>query len=243
VPPLRQEAPAEEKEDACLEADIRQVLMLAREDGASSPDAEGGFQWKRLALAAGGLVAAAGLIGALAGSWVRGDEQAQADPAVTRPLSSAKHPNVVAPSATVIPANTLEPQAEPSGHTDAAARRTAPSVASRRLAILPTQEADESQAVAGGAQESPAAEVASDQLATEDSQPAAAEPVAASLPLPATIVARTIERIGFACGHVDSTTAVEGAAPGTFKVTCSSGQTYQAAPVRGRYHFRRWGTH
>jgi len=26
---------------------------------------------------------------------------------------------------------------------------------------------------------------------------------------------------------------------GVFKVTCSSGHSYQAAPVRGRYHFRR----
>jgi hypothetical protein len=53
-------------------------------------------------------------------------------------------------------------------------------------------------------------------------------------------VARTIERIGYACGDVASTARVEGEAPGVFKVTCTSGQSYRAAPVRGRYHFRRW---
>jgi hypothetical protein len=77
---------------------------------------------------------------------------------------------------------------------------------------------------------------ASDPLAVDAP---AAQPVAASLPLPNSVIARTIERIGYSCGAVSSTAAVEGAAPGTFKVTCSSGQSYQAAPVRGRYHFRR----
>ena len=53
------------------------------------------------------------------------------------------------------------------------------------------------------------------------------------------LVARTIERIGYSCGQVASTSAVEGAA-GVYKVTCTSGQTYRAAPVHGRYRFRRW---
>ena len=56
-----------------------------------------------------------------------------------------------------------------------------------------------------------------------------------------TLVARTIERIGYSCGQVASTSAVEGAA-GVYKVTCTSGQTYRAAPVHGRYRFRRWGS-
>jgi hypothetical protein len=73
------------------------------------------------------------------------------------------------------------------------------------------------------------------------SQPAAV-PVAADLPLPKRVVARTIERIGYSCGSVVSSTAIEGE-PGAYTVTCSSGQTYQASPVHGRYRFRRSRKH
>jgi hypothetical protein len=55
------------------------------------------------------------------------------------------------------------------------------------------------------------------------------------------VVARTIDRIGYSCGGVASTSPVEGEAPGVFKVTCTSGQSYQAKPVNGRYRFRRLG--
>lgn len=64
--------------------------------------------------------------------------------------------------------------------------------------------------------------------------------LAAKLPLPNHVVARTIERIGYACGDVASVVALEGGEPGEYKVTCTSGQSYQARPVHGRYHFRRW---
>jgi hypothetical protein len=63
---------------------------------------------------------------------------------------------------------------------------------------------------------------------------------AASLPLSDRTVARTIERIGYRCGQVVGTSHVEGEASGVFKVVCSSGQSYQAKPVRGRYRFGRW---
>ena len=61
----------------------------------------------------------------------------------------------------------------------------------------------------------------------------------AGLPLPNAVIARTIERIGYSCGTIGSTVAVAGGAPGVFNVTCSSGHSYQATPVRGRYRFRR----
>ena len=64
--------------------------------------------------------------------------------------------------------------------------------------------------------------------------------VPATMPLPHRVVAQTIERIGYACGDVASTTAGDKA--GEFTVTCTSGQAYQATPVRGRYHFRRLGS-
>jgi hypothetical protein len=60
------------------------------------------------------------------------------------------------------------------------------------------------------------------------------------MPLPKAVIARTIGRIGYPCGQVASTTAVDGAS-GAFKVTCTSGHSYRAAPVRGRYRFRRLG--
>jgi hypothetical protein len=34
---------------------------------------------------------------------------------------------------------------------------------------------------------------------------------------------------------------MDGEAPGTFKVTCTSGDSYRATPVNGRYRFRRLG--
>jgi hypothetical protein len=68
-----------------------------------------------------------------------------------------------------------------------------------------------------------------------DVEPAATAP-AASLPLSNRVIARTIERIGYRCGDVASTSQILGKA---FTVTCTSGHSYRAAPVRGRYHFRR----
>jgi hypothetical protein len=98
---------------------------------------------------------------------------------------------------------------------------------------------------------SPAAEVAAvekpaDPLAALPQQASAAAddsaPVAvadAKLPLPKATIARTIERIGYSCGTVASAATINAAA-GVFKITCSSGDSYRAAPVGGRYHFRRW---
>jgi len=81
--------------------------------------------------------------------------------------------------------------------------------------------------------------VAAAPAASADAEtPAPAEVTPASMPLPSSVVARTIKRIGYACGSVASTSAVEGS-PGVFTVTCTSGHSYQATPVKGRYRFRR----
>jgi hypothetical protein len=61
------------------------------------------------------------------------------------------------------------------------------------------------------------------------------------MPLPNSVIASTIGRIGYPCGQVASATPAEGAAPGVFKVTCTSGHSYRATPVNGRYRFRRLG--
>jgi hypothetical protein len=110
--------------------------------------------------------------------------------------------------------------ARPKRRAPAAARITAPP--SSRLASLEKQ--------------------LTEPVAQADAQTTEAAPipaVAAGLPLSNRAVASTIARIGYPCGEVASTTA--GATPGVFTVTCTSGHSYQAAPVRGRYHFRRLG--
>ena len=80
-------------------------------------------------------------------------------------------------------------------------------------------------------------EIASEQAAVESPS---VEATSARMPLPNAVIARTIGRIGYPCGQVASTTAMDGAS-GAFKVTCTSGHSYRAAPVRGRYRFRRLG--
>lgn len=92
-----------------------------------------------------------------------------------------------------------------------------------------------------------APQVASDteQSPTEDEPATVSAQVgltSTKLPLPEATIARTIQRIGYGCGRVVSATGVEGE-DGVFKVTCSSGDAYRAAPVGGRYHFRRWASH
>ena len=96
----------------------------------------------------------------------------------------------------------------------------------------------ESQPVEIAAGESPArGESPSIDTTPADSAPTAT--VQAKMPLPNATIARTLARIGYACGSVSSIVADAG--PGVFKITCSSGDSYRAAPVGGRYHFRRLG--
>jgi DnaJ-like protein len=87
-------------------------------------------------------------------------------------------------------------------------------------------------------------QTAADTLAEADvatgSDPARAPASNAKLPLPNATIARTIERIGYRCGRVVSTSAVEGAA-GVYNIACASGDSYRATPLHGRYHFRRSG--
>jgi hypothetical protein len=79
-------------------------------------------------------------------------------------------------------------------------------------------------------------EISSEEVAALTSQ---VSEMSAKMPLSDATVARTLSRIGYSCGKVASTSAVEGAS-GVFKVTCTSGQSYKATPVGGRYRFRRW---
>jgi hypothetical protein len=193
--------------------------------------------WRRAALVVGGIVAVAGLVGALGGLSVRDAEQSQrAEPAVTvrlpsvdpRPSASVPSPEKAGEGIVFQPAHFVgsEPVA-------GRMRRASPP---KRPAPPVQPQVDQSATLASAPDENAPKVATSDPLAIGTP---AAQPVAASLPLPNNVIARTIERIGYACGEVSSTAAVEDA-PGTFKIICSSGHAYQAKPVRGRYRFRRW---
>jgi curved DNA-binding protein CbpA len=182
---------------------------------------ERSFDWRRPALAAGGLLAGAAFIGGVAGlSVTHNEETAQAQPGVTVALPEAKLQATGAAAAPAPVEGSIERPAQ--WHVRAPAR-----VALHRKTL------EEQRAASGDQGSAPPDELASDPLAPQP----AVQPLAAKLPLPGSVVARTIERIGYSCGEVVASEA--GGAPGVFKVTCSSGQSYQATPVHGRYRFRR----
>ena len=106
-------------------------------------------------------------------------------------------------------------------------------------AAEPEKKLDEPVAAAVAPAGAPEQAVADAPVGDPTPAPAAAA-AAARMPLPNATIAQTIHKIGYACGTVTSTSAVDGAT-GVFKITCSSGASYQASPVGGRYHFRRWG--
>lgn len=222
--PVRAAAP--ERPADSLEPDIRELLLRPEE-----PQVEDrAFDWRRPVLAVGGLVVAAGVIGASAGLWVKGDvDSAQSEPALTVGIPAAR-----AHAAAAAPEPAVE-AAVPEGHARAAVptgrtKRAGPPLRLAQRPPVESQPAD-NQFVESATEQAAAGE---DPLA-----PAPAPAVAADLPLPGKVVARTIERIGYSCGSVTSSSAIEGTS-GVFKVTCSSGQTYRAAPVHGRYRFKRW---
>jgi len=189
--------------------------------------------WRRPAAIAGGLVVAVAAVGALAGLDAGNDAQsALPTAAVTAAVPEAKS---VAATATR--------SAEPAlrfGALDVQPQRPSRHAVARRVERAPA--APRAPGLADLQLDSPPSETSAAQTPVEQ---AAAEPVApaavvsASMPLPAATIARTIGRIGYACGRVASTTEIEGEGSGVYKVTCSSGRSYRAAPVRGRYHFRR----
>lgn len=191
---------------------------------------------RRPALVALGAIAAAGLIGAIAGASVGAQEQAPAAKrvTVTLPVAAPKPSGTMdAPIATAAISETpMRRPARAGADTARASDQRAERrqlATSTRLAVETSPLADGSLALAAAASSDVPAESAAD----------APKAISASMPLPGRVIARTIARIGYSCGTVVSTTTAEGAAPGVYNVACSSGQTFQATPVRGRYRFRR----
>ena len=193
------------------------------------------FDWRRIGIGAGALVAVAGLFGVWAGSEVGNDNPP---------------PPTEAASKTMLPPATPFPESLNDGQAaEPAVMPPTPRVA-RTIAVVPAARAVRNQRPAEtlDGQPSEATEPASSQIAASDPLAPTAEQApqelvsaavkAASMPLPNRTIARTIERIGYSCGQVASTDAVEGQA-GVFTVSCTSGHAYQARPVNGRYRFKR----
>jgi len=191
---------------------------------------EQGFDWRRPAVAGSLVIAAVALFGAWAGVQAGNDAEDGAGTAVTVPVPGAKAKPIAAaqsdPEAdpTSTPAIAFTPQPRPRS----VARKTAPT--EPRVA---EQVAVHRQAPTGPFEEIAAAQAVEAAPALTD---APAETTQASMPLSHAAIARTIARIGYRCGSVASTSQILGK---MFKVTCTSGDSYRASPVNGRYRFKR----
>jgi hypothetical protein len=221
--PAREQAPSVSLEQ--LVREIRASGKAEKERPQNSGDRP--IEWRRPAMAVGGLVVGVGLLGGLAGVVAGGAARDSVTVAVPAAKPAAKAQLMPAPLA----ASLVETPPQPV-RPDAAVARAARSRAVPQPGFAEKELVDLSQA-------SHAVTGPTTQLADATSEQAVAEVVPASLPLPKAVIARTIDRIGYSCGEVASATPAEG--QGAFKITCTSGQSYQAAPVRGRYHFRRLG--
>jgi hypothetical protein len=193
--------------------------------------------WRPIGIAAA-VIVAVGLLGAWAGSNASDASEPQ-QPARTVTVAL---PQPTTPRTVIAPAGTgVEVQRE---------QRTRPAVAVARVESVPL--ARSHRVLADQQPQAPLSEPRETQAnASNPNADASAEAIAqaapiaadaAHLPLANAVIARTIGRIGYACGQVAATAAIDGEAPGVFKVTCTSGQSYRAAPVGGRYHFKRLGS-
>lgn len=215
------------------------VPMAPRMDAQMWIDAEPrALDLKRPALIGLGAVIAAGLIGAIAGASADDRDQQPPPPkrgvTVALPDAASQVEAVAAAPAPV--ANVAARQSERPGRAEAIVKDQRP--ARQQVAALSAQPAELSQLAESAL---PAPGLAGAENVQSEPETAVPKFVEAKLPLPNNVIARTIARIGYPCGSVVSTTSVEGAGAGVYKVACSSGQTYQATPVRGRYRFRRAG--
>ena len=194
-------------------APMQQRLLPLEEDGSG--------EWKRPLMIGGAIFLAVGIMGVIAGVWASKDVESKVP---------ASPPLIEAPAEAHPVTSTLPPAADPATQQQPAQpARTAAPKASRA-----SPEVKRVPAVAERAEDVP--EIPSEKVAAIVAPP---DETPASMPLSNATVARTIGRIGYSCGEVTSTSTVDGQ-PGVFKVTCTSGQSYKAAPVRGRYRFSRW---
>ena len=186
---------------------------------------EQGFDWRRPAVAGSLLIAAVALFGAWAGVQAGNDAEDGAGSAVT----------VAVPGPKATPPATTERASESRAEAPAnLALAPPPRVRAAKRAVPQAEPKVAQHAVASG----PFEEIAASQAveAAPALTDAPVEASQASLPLSHAAIARTIARIGYRCGSVASTSQILG---NMFKVTCTSGDSYRAAPVNGRYRFKR----
>jgi hypothetical protein len=243
--PLRL-APGPEPEQAEAERILKSKIgdlvagERAREDRSNDEDRPIG--WGRTGVAVGALVVGVALIGA----WVgmdSGDAETQqpAERAVSVALPAPK------PLATVTQATpnsgAIEYRPQRTAPVFVAEHRTTSPKSQRRSSASEDRLADVSKSLASGYYAGAPADstTAQPEPAVADAPAVATTAAATSMPLPNRVIAQTIHRIGYACGEVASTSA--GDSPGVYNVTCTSGHSYQAKPVRGRYRFRRLASH
>lgn len=184
--------------------------------------------WKKVAIPAGAAILAVAIIGAWAGSRGKTEPSidAKAEAALIAPPTTFDVKDPAADTLGKVEADIPPP---PPVATPARSHRFEP--APVRTKVRPaSQLADIDQQLADPAPSAGAEPSAS-------TEPASPKALSANLPLPNSVIARTIGRIGYPCGSVASTTA--GGSPGVFTVTCTSGHSYKAAPVRGRYRFSK----
>jgi hypothetical protein len=227
---VQERKPMVERPAGAIQAQIEELRARPARAPLHEPE-ERGVDWKRPVLAVGGFVLAAGLIGALAGMSVKDDAAsavAGTVPTFGRPAARL-HADAAAPAAVATEVESAAPIITPTARPKRSTPRHGPSSAwvkevSRSLA--------DSNSASGQPIEAAVDENAADSVA--------AQPVAADMPLPNKVIAKTLERVGYKCGDVSGTTAVSS---GVYDVTCSSGQSYRASRVRGHYRFHRVGSH
>lgn len=217
--PERPLTPLAEPEASTARHEPFQLLELAQVE-------ESDDSGRRTMIVAAGIIAAVGIGGALLGWSAGSDPNSQGANSVT---VAAPAPQPVQPAS--IPVD--EPLALPGEAVEAKTIKRVP----KRAAALtrnPTPQADAAPSVASATLSSSPPSL-TDEVQPE--APIAAEPAPpTAMPLSNRTIARTIERIGYPCGSVASTAGGSG---GVFTVTCTSGHSYRAAPVGGRYRFKR----
>lgn len=229
---------------------IDDFLAAAIDEARRARDSMPAFDWKRPGIVVAALVVGVAATGALAGMWSHRDlapHEADVLPVALTPqkplpaLSTASAtPASVVERAPVRPARVAAPARAARAPV---LRRPQPQSAELRAGEIqpieiPAALREAAQAPAAGP--TPADAVSAPAPVAADSASSVAAAAAAAMPLSNKVIARTIERIGYSCGDIASTAPLDGQ-PGAFKITCSSGKSFKAAPVGGRYHFRRIG--
>jgi hypothetical protein len=181
-----------------------------------------------------------GVVGGLLAGTVAIGVWAGANAGNSQPEQPAQATTVAVPPAKPAPGAMLSPPPE---MPRLAAFKTTPDPGARpEAAAARSTRREHRHAVRSAVPASSLVEVADSSIAdgvSLDTAPAAPTAAAARMPLPNSVIARTIHKIGYSCGSVASTSPVESGASGTYTVTCTSGQSYQAKPVGGRYRFSR----